>query len=876
MLRSATRPSILTPAQRRLYAVLLAFGFLMLATSGFLFLTHPAGEFLPALYQWVLLAHIAGGLLVLLPMGAFVYAHLRRALGMGRRGPTISGLSLAALALCLAASGLVILAEANSRQYRFVFLAHQVGALALPVVFLGHRLLSRNRPRARRVVGAFAVLALVVAAGVLGVEASRRASSPVPPVAEVPALGPAASPGPDPFVPYRPPTFVPAGARYHPSAASASEEVSAESLMTTCESCHPDVTAQWESSAHRFSSFNNPFYRVSVEDLREQKGFAASQWCAGCHDPALLFPGAMTGEVDAGSPEAQAGLTCLTCHAIDRIHNLTGNGNYEVRDGRESPYLFADSATPVGEYLTERLVKAKPDVHRRLMLKPFHRSAEFCATCHKVALEEPVNGYRFLRGQNEYDAWHDSGVSRNNPRTFYLPETARTCQDCHMPREAAPLGDVSARDGTVKSHRFLAANTALPHLRGDAGMLRRTEEFLAAGILRVDIFAVTRRDGTTESPLDRVRPRLAPGETVTFEVVVRNAGVGHTFPGGTNDSNEGFVDFRVTDEAGRTVFHSGAIGPDGRVDGDAHFYRAVFVDEKGQPAGRRNPQDFRTMVYASVIPPGSADLVRYEVRVPGDARALTVRAAVKWRKFNRPFTEYVFGRLRLPVPDLPITEVAADEERIDLSGGAEPERVPPADWMRLNDYGIALLLQGDTLRALRAFQAVADLVPDRVDGYRNVARTLLVEGRTDEARDWIERAEERAPGDGRNAFFWGRLFRAEGRYDLAEEAFRRCLEQFPEDRGALKEIGALRFLDGDFAGALAAYLGALRIDPEDVDAHFHRMKCYEGLGRESEAAEAAKAYLKYKEDDQARKRARDFLLSNEAINREVQKIHVHR
>ena len=32
-----------------------------------------------------------------------------------------------------------------------------------------------------------------------------------------------------------------------------------------CVGCHRDVAAQWASSAHRFSSFNNPYYRVATE-----------------------------------------------------------------------------------------------------------------------------------------------------------------------------------------------------------------------------------------------------------------------------------------------------------------------------------------------------------------------------------------------------------------------------------------------------------------------------------------------------------------------------------------------------------------------------------------------------------------------------------
>ncbi len=37
-----------------------------------------------------------------------------------------------------------------------------------------------------------------------------------------------------------------------------------------CQECHPDSFHQWERSAHRFSSFNNPFYRKSVELMADR------------------------------------------------------------------------------------------------------------------------------------------------------------------------------------------------------------------------------------------------------------------------------------------------------------------------------------------------------------------------------------------------------------------------------------------------------------------------------------------------------------------------------------------------------------------------------------------------------------------------------
>ena len=60
-----------------------------------------------------------------------------------------------------------------------------------------------------------------------------------------------------------------------------------------CERCHQDIYKQWNSSAHHFSSFNNQWYRKSIEYMQDVNGVKPSKWCAGCHDPALLYSGMM-------------------------------------------------------------------------------------------------------------------------------------------------------------------------------------------------------------------------------------------------------------------------------------------------------------------------------------------------------------------------------------------------------------------------------------------------------------------------------------------------------------------------------------------------------------------------------------------------------
>ena len=671
----------------------------------------------------------------------------------------------------------------------------------------------------------------------------------------------------------------------------------------TCARCHAAIVEQWATSAHRFASFNNPFYEATInhmrsnstesnaevdahiayyKDLAGEEAKVKSKWCSGCHDPALMLAGKMTEEIDRASPQAQAGLTCLGCHAIDAIHDQTGNGNYNIADEQEDPYLFANAKEGVGRFVHDTALKARPIVHKKQMLKPFFRTSEFCATCHKVSLDSRVNGYRWLRGQNEFDNWHDSGVALNASRTFYLPGVKRVCQDCHMPLEEAVAGDVSARDGYVKSHRFLAVNTALPFIRGDEETIARIEEFLQDEKLSVDVFALHHQE-EAHYALDKSQPALVRGGEYTFDVVVRNKGVGHTFPGGTNDSNEGWLEVSVVSDDDEVLALSGAVQDDGHVDTGAHFYKALMVDAKGQAIHRRNAQDIVTAVYVRTIGPGTADVAHYSFEVPEDyaGRKLTLRARLLWRKFDRAYTEFAFNNNRQgfrrfdQVPDLPVTEIARSEVELVVGESSVTGEPDAGDWMRFNDYGIGLLLQDDTQGAARAFATVEQLAPERLDGCRNLAKVAVRDGHLERAYEHLEDCEALVSGDGQTAWVWGVVLQEDGRYEAAVQAYRRVLRDFPEDRATWRNLGRVLYLDGRFEEALEALDGVLAIDPEDRVAHYHRMLSLRALGREDEALVAEQAYQYYQIDESAQELTRRYRLAHPHDNREALKIHVH-
>ncbi len=904
------------------------------------------------LFQVMVLSHTGLGFLVVALLLVFAVWHLPKVWRRHRRQTVVSGLFFLTSGLVLAITGPFIMYAAASREHSWVWWTHVIAAAVVPAAYLAHRLLS-HVPAQPRAMVRFATLVGGAAAVVFGFHLMSSRDTTMTPEARL-ALAKGSYTGPGSkarnlgeFIdgPYVPVGYVPPASPFFPSAATTTTgdylperiitrgDVSSPEKLSpdldrigfvvnekigadTCQRCHADIVEQWSKSAHRFASFNNPFYEATINDMREKAlsptkgvtehvghfpqwegrtGNIKSKWCSGCHDPSVMLAGQMTETIDRRSPQAQAGLTCLACHAIDQVHNVTGNAAYNIADEHEDPYVFADAETgSLGALLHDTAIKAKPEAHKKQMLQPFFRTSEFCSACHKVSLPESVNDYRWFRGQNEYDNWHDSGVALNASRTFYLPPNKRTCQECHMPHEPVVHGDVAAKNGMIKSHRFLAVNTALPYIRGDEETIQRIEAFLRDNKLRIDVFAMNREpeEGVRETvtALDKTQPPLRAGEKVTFDVVVRNKDVGHTFPGGTNDSNESWIEFTVLDAQDRVLHQSGFVGEDGYVDGAAHYFRALVVDRHSEPIRRRNAQDMYAAVYTNVIGPGTAHAVHYAITVPDlSGGAVKVRARLMWRKFDRGYTEFAFNTNRQAFkgfekcPDLPITEICRSE--VTLPVVPVSESLPPlrtadprtlaADWMRFNDYGIGLFLQSDTKGAEEAFAEVARLVPQRIDGPRNLARVALSDGNLPAAYEHLLRCEELVSNDPQTAWFWGVLLQEDGRYVEAASAYKRVLQRFPDDRATWRNLGRTYYLDGKLEGAIAAFDEVLRIDPEDRVAHYHVMLSARALGRTELAASAETAYLRYKIDESQAEVTQTYRLSHPHDNLESQPIHVH-
>jgi tetratricopeptide (TPR) repeat protein len=610
-----------------------------------------------------------------------------------------------------------------------------------------------------------------------------------------------------------------------------------------CGECHKDIYEQWKGSMHHFASFNNQFYRKSIEYMQEVDGVRPSKWCAGCHDHAVFFNGRFDRPIreQIDTPEAQNGLGCMSCHAIVHVGSSMGNADFRV----EYPPLheLASSHNRYIRAVDHFLTYLNPKPHKRTFLKPFMRdqSAEFCASCHKVHMDVPVNNYRWVRGFNDYDNWQGSGISGQGARSFYYPARPQTCADCHM--ALTPSHDPGNRDGKVHSHRFAAANTAVPYANQDEAQLRATEQFLKSGFITVDIFAVSpakeetgaqtmlrrsnetvqasstfavgeeaeqsggviRDVGKIAAPVDASGVRLEPGTTARVDVVVRTRKIGHFFPGGTVDAFDTWLELQAKDGDGHTIFWSGNVTDDGKgpVEPGAHFYRSYQLDGEGNPINKRNAWQARSLLYVRLIPPGAADVAHYLVRIPEDATGpIQFTARLNYRKFSWYYTQFSYAGTPKPGQNPALLGQDHNGLEYDFSPHLIPANVSGKIRDRVPDLPIVTLAQANASVPLgNTLWAPVVRKEDR-ERWNDWGIGLLLQGDLKGAEYAFRRVTEAEPGYADGWLNVGRALIQEGETEAARTFVEKALALQPALARGHFFMAMILKAAGDYDGAL--------------------------------------------------------------------------
>jgi tetratricopeptide (TPR) repeat protein len=623
-----------------------------------------------------------------------------------------------------------------------------------------------------------------------------------------------------------------------------------------CADCHSDVASHWMHSAHAYASFDNPWYRASVDEFREHRGNEESRFCAGCHDPLLLMSGDIDQDVSPDNALAYAGVTCLVCHSIEATRP-DGNASFTLSD---APVLLPDPASP-----------QEIEAHRaRLAMEPLRTSA-LCGSCHRSFSGPMIGNANHLPGIDDLGDWASSAYAGATQDQLVSLEE-KSCQGCHMRPEVASDAEMAgAIDGRVSSHRWSASHTAMTAQLPAARHAEQAVDALEGAVL-VDIGAV--RAGTRRYLLPE-RSHLRAGERLLFDVLLQNDSTGHRFPGGVRDIHDVWLEVEVRDASGALLGISRRT-EDGN--DDVFILRATVLDAESSPEILHQVHRFSAPAFDQTLPAHDARAVRYSITLPmklnGPIRvgvrllhrkhslefqAMACEASRTERGMDFAMGTESHGKIALdPCREQPVTEVGAAAVWMgrgaagrQTGGGAARSEIE-----RLLTQGLALLhakqeeVQVAQPSIDRALRLARETRSSELEARALILRARLssMQGRPDEADDFLLGAEsligpspvlDRVRGDA-----YARVWR----WRDAAAAYQRVAEASPLDSSAWTNLARAYGSLSDDLNALAAANVGLRISPRNESLLRSRALALESLGR-PDAEDAKNRWLSHRAPD---------------------------
>jgi len=350
----------------------------------------------------------------------------------------------------------------------------------------------------------------------------------------------------------------------------------------TCMVCHNNLVtpsgqdvsigSDWRATMMA-NSARDPYWMAAVRrEIMDHPDAQAEieDECSICHMPMATYPARAAGgkgEIFArlqgtGQPAdllAADGVSCAACHQItsEKLgtpESFVGGYVIDVTRTADRPMYGPFQTDPGRASVMNAAVGFVPAEASHIS------SSELCATCHTLFTNALGPGHQTLGRlpeQMPYLEWQHSAYRES-----------QSCQSCHMPiatEDVAVTGVLGQPRSAVSRHVFLGGNffmmRILNRFRADLGVAARPREME---------LAITRTIEHLQSDTAEVAiefPAAAAGD-LAFDVVVRNE-AGHKLPT-AYPSRRAWLHVTVEDAAGRTIFESGALRPDGSIDGNAN------------------------------------------------------------------------------------------------------------------------------------------------------------------------------------------------------------------------------------------------------------------------------------------------------------------
>ncbi len=441
--------------------------------------------------------------------------------------------------------------------------------------------------------------------------------------------------------------------------------------------CHTEIYKEWEASSHRFSASSLLYKKVLALFVKET-GDKDGAFCERCHNPdVVIFP------EESKHPAArkfftQQGISCLSCHLISESDVEIGNGFKKIQ--RDAPYLPGFHPETKSEWeMLHAFIRSDLRQHRKnYQRRPMYQSPEYCDTCHRITVPAAVNGAKPFVFKGPYASWSSSRYAKEGI----------TCQHCHMqlfefkdPQSMEREMHARPDHRTFGINATLAFNVGKEAVHAPSARLKdfsvNTEKWLK-GTLWVSTYEQTFlryvRDGRAAAfdnyfynkpflGMDIGYKKPAAGTTsLSLIVKTRDIRGGHDFPVSLIDMADVWLEIRVTDANGKTIFQSGMLDKNYFLPPDTHRLGGTLVDKNGKPIERHRVWLTAGIKNKRVIPPlGEVEDV-YAIKLPSKIfLPLKVRARWLYRRVNQDLANWLFNDKE---KTFPVIEVASGEKVI--------------------------------------------------------------------------------------------------------------------------------------------------------------------------------------------------------------------
>jgi len=345
--------------------------------------------------------------------------------------------------------------------------------------------------------------------------------------------------------------------------------------LTTTEGKDVSIGFNWRASIMG-NSARDPYWQASVrrEDIDHPEAKAEIEdGCADCHMPMSRYEAKLKGrlgEVFAHIPfdndpkknaDAEDGVTCSVCHQITAE-------NFGKRESFNGGFLVgtpasSDDHPEFGPFAIEpgqqRIMQTSTGGFRPTEAAHIRDSA-MCGTCHTLYTKSLGPDGKFLGffpEQMPFLEWQHSDY----PQKY-------SCQQCHMPEVkgqtqiAVVMGE--PRTG-LHQHTFTGGNFFI------LGMLNQHRNELSVSALPTELTAEAERTANflqTRAARVTLRNVISTAGKLDADVFVENL-TGHKLPTAF-PSRRAWLHFVVHDRDGNAVFESGALNPDGSINGNVN------------------------------------------------------------------------------------------------------------------------------------------------------------------------------------------------------------------------------------------------------------------------------------------------------------------